>query len=59
MSDGAVGVTFSVPYEIASVRPLRQTSLQERERALKACANYLPALRWMHQLQKGSAGRTS
>jgi tyrosine phenol-lyase len=37
MSDRSVGVTFSVPYEIASVRQLRQTSLQERERALKAC----------------------
>ena len=37
MSDKAVGVTFSVPYEIAAVRQLRQTSLQERERALQAC----------------------
>ena len=37
MSDRSVGVAFSVPYEIASVRHLRQTSLQERERALKAC----------------------
>ena len=31
-----VGVSFSVPYEIAAVRPLRQTSLHERESALKA-----------------------
>jgi tyrosine phenol-lyase len=30
------GVSFSVPYEIAAVRPLRQTSLHERESALKA-----------------------
>jgi tyrosine phenol-lyase len=37
MSDRAVGVAFSVPYEIASVRQLLQTSLQEREHALKAC----------------------
>jgi tyrosine phenol-lyase len=37
MSDRAVGVTFSVPYEIAAVRQLRQTSLQEREHALQAC----------------------
>ncbi len=37
MSDRAVGVTFSVPYEIAAVRRLRQTSLQEREHALQAC----------------------
>jgi tyrosine phenol-lyase len=29
------GITFSVPYEIAVVRPLRQTSLSEREAALK------------------------
>ncbi len=31
-----IGVSFSVPYEIAAVRPLRQTSLHERESALKA-----------------------
>lgn len=37
MSDRALGVTFSVPYEIAAVRQLRQTSLQEREHALQAC----------------------
>jgi tyrosine phenol-lyase len=36
MSDRPVGVLFSVPYEIAAVRTLRQTSLQERDRALKA-----------------------
>jgi tyrosine phenol-lyase len=36
MGDRPVGVLFSVPYEIASVRTLRQTSLQERDRALKA-----------------------
>ena len=30
------GVTFSVPYEIAAVRPLRQTSLAERRDALRA-----------------------
>ena len=37
MSDRALGVTFSVPYEIAAVRQLRQTILQEREHALQAC----------------------
>ncbi len=37
MSDRALGVTFSVPYEIAAVRQLRQTSLQDREHALQAC----------------------
>ncbi len=31
-----VGMTFSVPYEIAAVRPLRQTSHSEREAALRA-----------------------
>ena len=36
MNDRPVGISFSVPYEIAVVRPLRQTSLQERDRALKA-----------------------
>jgi tyrosine phenol-lyase len=36
MNDRPVGVLFSVPYEIAAVRQLRQTSLQERESALKA-----------------------
>ena len=30
------GVTFSVPYEIAAVRPLRQTTPDEREKALRA-----------------------
>lgn len=29
------GIGFSLPYEIAMVRPLRQTSLEEREEALK------------------------
>ena len=29
------GSTFSVPYEIAAVRPLRQTTLAEREAALR------------------------
>ena len=36
MSDRTNGVSFSVPYEIAAVRTLRQTSLQERGQALKA-----------------------
>jgi tyrosine phenol-lyase len=36
MNDRRGGVLFSLPYEIAAVRPLRQTSLQERESALKA-----------------------
>jgi tyrosine phenol-lyase len=36
MSDRTAGVSFSVPYEIAAVRTLRQTSLQERGQALKA-----------------------
>ena len=36
MNDKPVGISFSVPYEIATVRPCRQTSLQERESALKA-----------------------
>jgi tryptophanase len=36
MSDRTVGISFSVPYEIAAVRTLRQTSLQERGQALKA-----------------------
>ena len=35
-NERSVGVSFSVPYEIAAVRPLRQTSLHERESALKA-----------------------
>ncbi len=35
-NDRPFGVSFSVPYEIAAVRPCRQTSLHERESALKA-----------------------
>ncbi len=34
------GIPFSVPYEIAAVRPLKQTTLKEREETLKAaCYN--------------------
>ncbi|MBI2986476.1 MAG: tryptophanase [Deltaproteobacteria bacterium] len=29
------GISFSIPYEIAAVRPLRQTTLREREEALR------------------------
>lgn len=36
MEDGSRDVTFSLPYEIAVVRPLRQTSAGEREAALRA-----------------------
>ena len=36
MTEPTSGVSFSVPYEIAVVRPLRQTTIQEREEALKA-----------------------
>lgn len=36
MKDSSAGVLFSIPYEIAVVRPLRQTTLRERENALKA-----------------------
>ena len=36
MSSSSLGVTFSVPYEIAAVRPLRQTTLDEREKTLRA-----------------------
>lgn len=36
MSDDAAGVKFSVPYEIAVARPLRQTSCAERAAALRA-----------------------
>jgi len=36
MKEPTSGVLFSVPYEIAVVRPLRQTTLKEREEALKA-----------------------
>lgn len=38
MKDGYSGILFSVPYEIAVVRPLRQTTLEEREAALKAAS---------------------
>ena len=36
MNESSVGFVFSVPYEIAVVRPLRQTTISEREDALKA-----------------------
>lgn len=36
MASHSPGVTFSVPYEIAAVRPLRQTTRLEREKALRA-----------------------
>jgi tyrosine phenol-lyase len=36
MKSGSQGITFSVPYEIAVVRPLRQTTLGEREEALRS-----------------------
>ncbi len=36
MKDNSAGLVFSVPYEIAVVRPLRQTTLKEREDTLKA-----------------------
>jgi len=36
MTEPTSGVSFSVPYEIAMVRPLRQTTIKEREEALKA-----------------------
>lgn len=36
MKDHSAGFVFSVPYEIAVVRPLRQTTLAEREEALRA-----------------------
>ena len=36
MKEPSSGILFSVPYEIAVVRPLRQTTLDEREEALKA-----------------------
>ena len=39
MNDGSPGVSFSVPYEIAVVRSLRQTTLEERTAAL-AAAHY-------------------
>ena len=36
MEASSLGVTFSVPYEIAAVRPLRQTTISERLEALRA-----------------------
>jgi len=36
MKETSSGILFSIPYEIAVVRPLKQTTLQEREEALKA-----------------------
>ncbi len=36
MNKSSSGIIFSVPYEIAVVRPLRQTTLSEREAALEA-----------------------
>ena len=36
MKTGSLGVTFSAPYEIAAVRPLRQTTPAERQEALVA-----------------------
>jgi len=36
MNDSSRGVMFSVPYEIAVVRPLRQTTVDERAAALRA-----------------------
>ena len=36
MGPPSLGVTFSVPYEIAAVRPLRQTTLSERLDVLRA-----------------------
>ena len=36
MGSNSLGVTFAVPYEIAAVRPLRQTTLDEREKTLRA-----------------------
>lgn len=38
MKDRSAGFVFSVPYELAVVRPLRQTTLAEREAALKAAS---------------------
>ncbi len=40
MKEDFEGISFSIPYEIAVARPLRQTTLKEREEALKAaCYN--------------------
>lgn len=35
MKENSEGVVFSIPYEIAVARPLRQTTLREREQALQ------------------------
>lgn len=39
MNERSSGVVFSIPYEIAVVRPLRQTTLSERQAALEAAHN--------------------
>src|SRR5919109_563801 len=36
MKGSSPGIRFSIPYEIAVVRPVRQTTLAEREEALRA-----------------------
>jgi tryptophanase len=36
MKDSSSGILFSIPYEIAMVRPLKQTTLEEREEVLQA-----------------------
>ena len=36
MGSGSRGIKFSVPYEIAAVRPLRQTTVSERLQVLRA-----------------------
>jgi tyrosine phenol-lyase len=36
MKNSSRGIRFSIPYEIAVVRPVRQTTLAEREEALRA-----------------------
>jgi tyrosine phenol-lyase len=36
MKGSSPGILFSIPYEVAVVRPLRQTTLAEREEALQA-----------------------
>ena len=35
MKNNFEGISFSIPYEIAVVRPLKQTTLREREEALR------------------------
>src|SRR5512144_25203 len=39
MNERSSGVVFSIPYDIAVVRPLRQTTLSERQAALAAAHN--------------------